>query len=117
MGRLVGAAAGAMRRRLELTQHDQGGGNDDGDHDHEMDMHFQAGLGDEGAHHAGGKKAQAPEGMGSAHDAATNGVFDPVGLDIDDDFNAADGQPHRHEQEKEDHWRGGPTGQGIKRGQ
>ncbi|MNY59635.1 hypothetical protein D3C86_1961050 [compost metagenome] len=106
-----------MRGRLETAEQQQRRHDDDRDHDHQVIMHFEPALGDEGADHAGGKETEAPEGMGAAHDAAANGVFDPVGLDIDDDLNATDGQPHRHEQEKKDHWRGRPAGQGIERGQ
>nr|WP_235935551.1 hypothetical protein [Devosia aurantiaca] len=64
-------------------------------------MHLDAGLRDKGSDNASGEKTEAPEGMGPAHDAAADGVLDPVCLDIDDDLDAADGETDWQEQEEE----------------
>ncbi|MDT4870177.1 hypothetical protein FQZ97_1052400 [compost metagenome] len=53
--------------------------------------------------------------MGAAHDAAADGMLDPVGLKIDDDFDGADGEAHRQQQQEEGERSLRPAGQRIER--
>ena len=52
-------------------------------------------------HQAGGEEADAPEGMRAVHDPPPDQRLGAVGLDVEDDLDAADHQPDRQQQQEE----------------
>ena len=74
-------------------------------HQRKMELRRYSELRNAGAAKPRGKEADAPERMRAVHDAIPDQVLGPVGLDVEDDFGAADHQADGKQQQKE--------GQGI----
>jgi len=82
-------------------------------HQQQVGLHRKPGLRDASRDHAGRKEAEAPEGMAAIHDAVADEVLGAIGLEVQDDLDAADGDADRQQQHEEGERPGGEARNGV----
>ena len=100
-GRGLASALGKAGGRRPVAAEKQGDGDQPhGNDQRQVQLRRHAEMRDAGAEKARAEEADAPEGMRAVHDAPPQHVFGPVGLDIEDDLDAADHQADGDQQEE-----------------